>query len=152
MIILLCVKVEYYTCIWAIITKLCIRTNTEADEAESVQIAHPLNFGVPPPDSRPPQPPASPTDNPSLPAISYNPSTFSRLSSKDDEEISYAYPIQRQLLKLQGTLASKSSPSLTGQYQDIRFSRLDYVPMYNVTKRSNIDAKNAKPSYVNVAN
>ena len=46
----------------------------QTDEAESVQIAHPLNFGVPPPDSSPPQPPASPTDNPPLPVISCNPS------------------------------------------------------------------------------
>ena len=133
---------------------LYVATSTEANEAESVQNTHPLDSRVPPPSSSPPQPPVSPTDDPPPPAIcSFDPTSFSRLSSKDDEEINYAYPIQRQLLKSQGTLASKSSPSLTGQYQDIRFSRLDYVPMYNVATRTNtcIDDKHVKPSYVNVA-
>ena len=66
--------------------------------------------------------------------------------------------MQRQILKSRE--ATKSSPALTaGQYQDIRVSQLDYVPMYNFAtnaKRTNTEAKDdleskMKPSYVNIA-
>ena len=56
--------------------------------------------------------------------------------------------------------ATKSSPAIGGQYQDIRVSRLDYVQMYSVAtnaKRTNMEMKddpdsNLKPNYVNLPN
>ena len=125
-------------------------TETPREKAESLPNILSLQPGAPPPNSSPPQPPTTPTKNPPQ-LTSDNPTSFSRSSPKADNH--YARPVQRQLRE-----ATKSSPAIGGQYQDIRVSRLDYVQMYDVAinaKRTNMETKddpdsNLKSNYVNL--
>ena len=111
---------------------------------------HPVQPGVPPPDSSPPLPPTTPdstdtTDTTDTTKPSEPMNENAKQLSRLSSNDGYAHP--QPLSKSRA--GAKSSPALVGntKYQDIRLSRLNYEHMYSVATNSK-----RNPNYVNVPN
>lgn len=113
----------------------------------------------------PPPPPQSnnPHQTPSPPPteLHLQPASddFSRItdSTPEGQEGNYAYPRKWPALKFGGMSDSGSRPPISGEYQDLRVSRLDYTELYDVadarkklTEHKEDSIPKTKPNYVNV--